>query len=394
MRALIAVVRVTPAVVVRGAGTLLGLAFYTIDGPHRRIAARNLATAFPSRPEAERRAIARAAFAHFGRLLFELLQFSTLSREQMLARVEFDGEERSRLAYAQGKGVLFITGHFGFWELQAMVHAVRVAAGHNPGARARQSAAESSARGHPAEHRQHRGLPARHHPPRDADAAGRPRRRGADRSAHHEPRRDLRRLLRAAGGDDLRGRGAGLAHRRAGRAGVRAAARARALPSDLRAPGRAAAGRLARRGPRVHAALHRCARDMAVRRHPELWLWMHRRGATTWSGGNGEGAKGMFPSAERDVDGVAEDPTEISNFIHGLHGLHGLGDRDVRAGRVAAGHGEAQTATEPQEPTGLHSRRLRLNARGCAAAPDVMRFTAGQRDRREHRGQVAGAADW
>ena len=125
VRALIAVVRVTPAVVVRAAGTVLGLAFYTIDGAHRRIAQRNLATAFPSRPEGERRAIARAAFAHFGRLLFELLQFSTLSREQMLARVEFDGEERSRLAYAQGKGVLFITGHFGFWELQAMVHAVR-----------------------------------------------------------------------------------------------------------------------------------------------------------------------------------------------------------------------------------------------------------------------------
>jgi KDO2-lipid IV(A) lauroyltransferase len=125
VRALIAVVRVTPAAVVRGVGTLLGLAFYTIDGAHRRIAQRNLATAFPSRPQAERRAIARAAFAHFGRLLFELLQFSTLSREQMLARVEFDGEERSRLAYAQGKGVLFITGHFGFWELHAIAHPIR-----------------------------------------------------------------------------------------------------------------------------------------------------------------------------------------------------------------------------------------------------------------------------
>ena len=68
----------------------------------------------------------RAAFAHFGRAAFELLQFSTLSPAQMLARVEFDGEERTRLAYAQGKGVLFVTGHFGFWELQAMVHAVRV----------------------------------------------------------------------------------------------------------------------------------------------------------------------------------------------------------------------------------------------------------------------------
>src|SRR5882672_12775412 len=125
VRALIAIVRVTPAVIVRGAGTFLGMAFYALDGAHRRIAQRNLATAFPTRPEAERRAIARAAFAHFGRLLFELLKFSTLSKEKMLARVEFDGEERSRLAYAQRKGVLFITGHFGFWELQAMVHAVR-----------------------------------------------------------------------------------------------------------------------------------------------------------------------------------------------------------------------------------------------------------------------------
>jgi len=126
VRALIAVVRVTPAVVVRGAGTLLGLAFYTIDFAHRRIAQRNLETAFPSRPDAERRAIARAAFAHFGRLLFELLQFATLSPSQMLARVEFDGEDRARLAYGQHKGVLFITGHFGFWELHAMVHGVKI----------------------------------------------------------------------------------------------------------------------------------------------------------------------------------------------------------------------------------------------------------------------------
>jgi KDO2-lipid IV(A) lauroyltransferase len=44
----------------------------------------------------------------------------------MLARVDVDGEERSRLAYAQGRGVLFVTGHFGFWELQALVHAARV----------------------------------------------------------------------------------------------------------------------------------------------------------------------------------------------------------------------------------------------------------------------------
>jgi len=122
---LIVAVRAMPRFVVRACGTALGLAFYTVDGAHRRIALRNLATAFPSRPEAERRAIARAAFMHFGRLLFELLRFATLTPAEMLARVEVDGEERSRQAYAQGKGVLFVTGHFGFWELQAMVHAVQ-----------------------------------------------------------------------------------------------------------------------------------------------------------------------------------------------------------------------------------------------------------------------------
>jgi KDO2-lipid IV(A) lauroyltransferase len=126
VRALVAIVRFMPGSLVRACGTALGLTFYTVDRAHRRIAERNLATAFPVRSEAERRAIGRAAFAHFGRLLMELLKFSTLSRDQMLARVEFDGDERARAAYAHGRGVLFVTGHFGFWELQALVHAIRV----------------------------------------------------------------------------------------------------------------------------------------------------------------------------------------------------------------------------------------------------------------------------
>jgi KDO2-lipid IV(A) lauroyltransferase len=62
-------------------------------------------------------------FQHFGVLLFELLQFSGLSPEAMRRRVEVEGEERVHAAYAKGKGVLFFTGHFGFWELHAMVHA-------------------------------------------------------------------------------------------------------------------------------------------------------------------------------------------------------------------------------------------------------------------------------
>ena len=126
VRGLIALVRLMPDRLISWCGTLLGHLFYLVDGAHRRIAQRNLAIAFPTRSVVERRTIARAAFAHFGRLLFELLKFSTLSNAAMLSRVELDGEDRVRLAYAQGKGVLFFTGHFGFWELHAIVHALRV----------------------------------------------------------------------------------------------------------------------------------------------------------------------------------------------------------------------------------------------------------------------------
>ena len=117
---------ILPRALVRPAGTLVGLAFYAGDRVHRRIADTNLATAFPQRTPAERRAIVRQMFEHFGRVLFELLRFSTLRPEQMMAAVESEGEERARAAYAQGRGVLFFTGHFGYWEIHAIVHALQV----------------------------------------------------------------------------------------------------------------------------------------------------------------------------------------------------------------------------------------------------------------------------
>ena len=40
--------------------------------------------------------------------------------------------------------------------------------------------------------------------------------------------------------------------------------------------------------------------EMYVRRHPELWLWMHRRWRT--AGAAALTAHGMFPSADRDAE--------------------------------------------------------------------------------------------
>ncbi len=113
--------------IVHAAGTAVGLLFYVFDRQHRRVATGNLAHAFPSRSPAERRAVARAVFRHFGAMLFELLKFSTLAPEAMLARVEFEGIERARQAYAAGRGVFFLTAHFGCWETNGLVHALHLA---------------------------------------------------------------------------------------------------------------------------------------------------------------------------------------------------------------------------------------------------------------------------
>ena len=44
----------------------------------------------------------------------------------MLAAIEPEGEDRVRQVLAQGRGVLFFTGHFGYWEIQAIAHALRI----------------------------------------------------------------------------------------------------------------------------------------------------------------------------------------------------------------------------------------------------------------------------
>lgn len=125
VRLLTLVMRPLSPAAVRAVGTILGLAFYHLDRQHRRVAAQNLEAAFPHKSEAERGAIVRAMFAHFGHVLVELLKFSSLAPERMLDLVEWEGEDRVKTAYSHGRGVLFCTGHFGFWEQHALAHGVR-----------------------------------------------------------------------------------------------------------------------------------------------------------------------------------------------------------------------------------------------------------------------------
>jgi Kdo2-lipid IVA lauroyltransferase/acyltransferase len=122
--AVVGIVRRLPMSAVLAAGSLVGRAFCRFDRGHRRLAVENLQAAFPLRSRKECEGIAREMFSHFGRLLTVLLKFSTMSPAEMLARVEFEGEERVIAAHGHGRGVLLFTGHFGFWEINALVHAL------------------------------------------------------------------------------------------------------------------------------------------------------------------------------------------------------------------------------------------------------------------------------
>ena len=118
-----ALVRWVPESVARAVGAVIGLTFYAVDGGHRRLAVAQLGAAFPLRSQDECRTIARNTFIHFGQLLVAVLRASTLSPQELLQIAEFEGEERVRAALAQGKGAIIFSGHFGHWEMH-VAHAL------------------------------------------------------------------------------------------------------------------------------------------------------------------------------------------------------------------------------------------------------------------------------
>lgn len=101
-------------------GERLGLFVFTFIGSQRRKALASINTAYPEKTEAERLQLARESFRHLGRSVMEMVcirQFD--ARRHTL--VEWAPEARAAMdtALARGKGVVFVTGHVGNWELLA-----------------------------------------------------------------------------------------------------------------------------------------------------------------------------------------------------------------------------------------------------------------------------------
>ena len=109
----------------RSWGAAIGRLAYVVDARHRRVALANLERAFPTRTDAERANIARGVFAHFGSVTAELLKVATMKPDELLALVETEGDEHCWNALAADRGIICFTGHFGYWEVQAIASAAR-----------------------------------------------------------------------------------------------------------------------------------------------------------------------------------------------------------------------------------------------------------------------------
>ncbi|MDX2042203.1 MAG: lysophospholipid acyltransferase family protein [Acidobacteriota bacterium] len=117
-------VRLLPRWMALKGGQAVGAIAHAVLPHLRRHAEDNLQLAFPDLPEAERQRIKRGTFRNLGRLLGEVSQFPKLNRHNIESVVSYVGLENYLKAEASGRGVILLTGHIGAWELSVFAHSI------------------------------------------------------------------------------------------------------------------------------------------------------------------------------------------------------------------------------------------------------------------------------
>lgn len=124
-------VALVPEQVADRVGSRVGLLMHRLLGSRRRIAVENISRTLeymraqpewscPLETPAE---IAREVFRNLGRSLVEVCRLYHGRGNDLIDRIEVRGREHYDAARAKGKGLIFLTGHCGNWELVALAYA-------------------------------------------------------------------------------------------------------------------------------------------------------------------------------------------------------------------------------------------------------------------------------
>lgn len=109
-----------------GLGGAIGAAAFGLLGQERRKVLANLEAALTAEASPkDRLGIAKGCFVHFGRVAAECMKLDGLKEADLASKVEVRGFDRIEAALAKGRGILFLTAHFGNWEIMAAAYAAR-----------------------------------------------------------------------------------------------------------------------------------------------------------------------------------------------------------------------------------------------------------------------------
>jgi Kdo2-lipid IVA lauroyltransferase/acyltransferase len=105
------------------AATVAWLGFH-LARRQRKAGLHNLQMALPELSDEQRVKILHDCFRNLGRLLVEFSHFPDLHKGNIAEFVTQDGLENYQEALRRGRGVLFMTAHFGAWELSSFAHSL------------------------------------------------------------------------------------------------------------------------------------------------------------------------------------------------------------------------------------------------------------------------------
>lgn len=118
------IMRRLPRPLVRALCIAIALLIYLLHRRLRRVGTRNLDLAFPAKSRKEKKRILRGVFISLGRLLAEFTLFPRYTKENVSRTVIYEGFQNFAEAHARGKGVVFLTAHFGGWEISSFIHSL------------------------------------------------------------------------------------------------------------------------------------------------------------------------------------------------------------------------------------------------------------------------------
>lgn len=113
-----------PRGIARGVAAFVARALYALLPKLQRTADFNLRLAFPEWDDQQRKAVIRAMVRNLGWMAAEFARLPRYSKENIEQVVILDGHENFLEGQRRGKGVLYLTGHIGAWELSSFAHAL------------------------------------------------------------------------------------------------------------------------------------------------------------------------------------------------------------------------------------------------------------------------------